>query len=164
MQGLSNNRKIRNACPHEYGGIKFKSGLELTVYKVLLEGGYNPLYEQKTYPIFEGYSPSIPFLTKNTFSRKNCNIEVISSSTVLDKRKVTSWNYTPDFYIEYKNHIIFIEVKGYYNDVARYKQKLFRWKLEGIQEHDSEHVYEYWEIHTKKQLLECLNNLIGRCV
>ena len=46
-----------------------------------------------------------------------------------------------------------------YNDVARYKRKLFRKVLDRIQENDSEHIYEYWEIYSVKQLLECLNYL-----
>ena len=91
--------------------------------------------------------------------RKNKNIQVVSKYTAVDYRKILSWDYTPDFYFEYNQYIIFVEVKGYYNDIARYKSKLFRWKLEDFQKNDLEHTYEFWEVHTKKQLLECINHI-----
>lgn len=153
------NKKIKNAISVTYDGIIFKSKLEETCYKVLKENGFNPLYEGKKYHLFEGFIPHVPFYTKNTFKKKNHNINVISKYTVKDSRKIVSWDYTPDFYFEYDKYVVHIEVKGYYNDIARYKTKLFRWHLEKIQEKDPKHVYEFWEIHTKNQLLECINHL-----
>ena len=153
------NRKVKNATPLKYDDIQFKSKLEVTCYKILVENGFSPKYEEKHYAIFEGFLPTVPFYAKNTFKRKNCNISILSSHTVIDNRKISSWMYTPDFYLEYNTYIIHIEVKGFYNDVARYKSKLFRSKLEKMQKKDPKHIYEFWEIHTKKQLLECIQHI-----
>ena len=153
------NKKIKNAGACEYNGIKFKSKLEKQSYILLKQEGFNPEYEKRHYTIFEGFSPCVPFYTKNTFKRKNKNISIISSSTAIDSRKVLSWVYTPDLYFEYNNYIIHVEVKGFYNDVARYKMKLFKKYLEDLQEKDPNHIYEYWEIHTGKQLLECIKHI-----
>ena len=153
------NKKIKNATPLSYDGIAFKSKLEVMCYKVLKEQGFNPLYEQKHYTLFDSFIPNVPYYTKNTFKRKNKNIQVISPFTVIDNRKNTAWVYTPDLYFEYDNYIIIIEVKGFYNDVYRYKTKLFRYRLEQLQKEDTNHTYEYWEIHTKKQLLECISHI-----
>lgn len=153
------NKKIMNATPLTYNNIKFKSKLEVMCYKTLEESGLIPQYECKTYVLFEGFNPHIPFYTKNKFKKKNKNILVISANTVIDIRKVDSWEYTPDFYFEYNNYIVHIEVKGFHNDVSIYKAKLFRKELEDLQNKDTSHIYEFWEIHTKKQLLECIEHV-----
>lgn len=153
------NKKIKGATECSCDGIKFRSKLELTCYEVLKENNLNPSYEGKTFHIFEGFIPHVPFYVKNTFKRKNKNIQVVSKHTVKDYRKVLSWDYTPDFFFKYGNYVVFVEVKGFYNDIARYKSKLFRWKLEEMQKNDLEHIYEFWEIHTKRQLIECINHI-----
>ena len=153
------NKKIKNATSSECGSIKFRSTLEKTVYTTLVEAGYNPVYEEKHCAIFKEFIPTIPFYTKNTFKRKNKGIHPVTNSTVMDLRKVPAWVYTPDFYFEYNDYIIFIEVKGFGNDVFRYKTKLFRGLLEEMQKEDPEHRYEYWMIYSKKQLLDCLQHI-----
>lgn len=150
------NKKIKNTNPKKYNNIEFKSLLEVTVYKTLLQEGFNPEYEKHTYLIWEGVSPKIPFYTKNIFKRKNCNITVISSNTVVDNRNLQSITYTPDFYFEYNNKKIIVEVKGFENDVFPYKFKMFR---KYLQEQEDYLNYEIWEIFTKKQLIECINLL-----
>lgn len=150
------NKKIKNATPKEYNGIKFRSLLEVMTYKTLLQEGFLPEYENKTFILKDSFQPSIPFYTKNTFKRNNKNIEVLSSTTVIDKRVIKPITYTPDFIFEYKNKIIIIEVKGMANDVYPYKLKLFRCILENIITTKN---YELWEIHSKKQLLDCIKHL-----
>ena len=59
------NKKIKNATASEYNNIKFKSKLELTVYKTLVQAGFNPEYENKHYTLWEGFKPIIPFFTKD---------------------------------------------------------------------------------------------------
>lgn len=157
------NKKIIGATPLEYDGIQFKSKLEAMCYKTLKERDIDPQYEQRQYTLFEGYFPSVPYYTKNDFKGKNHKISKISKSTAIDNRKVLSWVYTPDLYFEHGKYIIHIEVKGFYNDIARYKTKLFRWLLEKQQQDDPEHIYEFWEIHTKKQLLECIDHIKENC-
>lgn len=153
------NKKVKNATPLAFDGINFKSKLEMECYKTLKDNGFSPLYECKHYTIFKGFIPKVPFYSKNIFKRKNKRVSVLSSYTAIDSRKVLSWVYTPDFYFEYKDYIIHVEIKGFYNDIARYKSKLFRWQLEEFQNNDPKHVYEFWEVHTKKQLIECINHI-----
>lgn len=153
------NKKIRNATPLTYDNIKFKSKLEATCYKTLIDNGLNPQYEQKVYTLFEGFTPTVSFYTKNRFKGKNKKLISLSLSTVIDMRNIEKWKYTPDFYFEYNKYIIHIEVKGFRNDVSSYKIKIFRSILEEYQKEDTEHVYELWEIYTKKQLLDCINHI-----
>lgn len=151
------NSKVKNATPKEYGGIKFKSVLEVSVYKTLLQEGFNPEYEKHTYVIWDGFVPTVPFYTKNKFKRKNKNIEVISPVIVKDNRPLDSITYTPDFVFKYGGKTIIVEVKGFENDVFPYKFKMFRYHIQ-----DNHSLYgdcEIWEIFTKKQLLECINLL-----
>lgn len=153
---MSENKKIKNAHPKEYNGIKFKSQLEVMTYKTLTEQGFTPKYEKETYVLWDGFIPSVPFYTKNSFKRKNHNIEVISPSTVKDNRPPTNITYTPDITFDYNGKHIIIECKGMVNDVFPYKFKMFRKSLEQLQNKDN---IEVWEIFSKKQLLECIEHL-----
>lgn len=150
------NKKIKNAHPKEYQGIKFKSHLEVMAYKTLFEAGFDPHYEEETYVLWDGFVPTIPFFTKNKFKRKNSKVEVISSATCKDSRPLSRITYTPDLTFDYRGRHIIVECKGIQNDVFPYKFKLFRWKLEQCEDKDK---LELWEIHTKKQLLECIEHL-----
>ena len=97
------NKKIKNATVKEYDNIKFKSILEVSTYKTLIEYGFKPEYEKHTYVVWTGFIPKIPFYTKNKFKRKNHNIEVLSANTVRDDRPLDSITYTPDFVFTYNN-------------------------------------------------------------
>lgn len=150
------NKKIKNATKKVYDGIEFKSLLEVTTYKVLKENGFEPKYEEKQFLIWESFIPHIPLYTKNSFKKKNKNIQVISNKTVLDNRPLLGIAYKPDFIFEYKNKVIIIETKGFVNDVFPYKFKMFRKYLETLPNSDK---YIIWEIFTKQQLLECIKLL-----
>lgn len=153
---MEDRRRVRGSKAKEYDGIKFKSLAEVMVYKTLLSEGIKPKYEKKVFFLQEGLVPTVPFYTKNRFKRKNRNIEVLSSSTCKDSRPLDSMLYTPDFTFDYAGKHIIIEVKGFATDVFTYRFKLFRLSLEGNKDKEK---FEIWEIHTKKQLLECLNHL-----
>jgi hypothetical protein len=153
------NKKIKNAQVVVYNGIKFRSKLEKSCYIALLEQGIKVSYEVEAFSLFDGFNPKVLFITKNRFKRKNKNLKLLSKRTAIDSRREGTWYYTPDFYFQYGKYKIYIEAKGMYNDVARYKRKLFRKVLDRIQENDSEHIYEYWEIYSVKQLQECINYL-----
>ena len=56
------NKKIKNATPKEYNGIKFKSLLEVSIYKNLLASGFYPKYEQVKFTMLQGFYPKIPFM------------------------------------------------------------------------------------------------------
>lgn len=153
---MKENKKIKNAHPKEYNHIKFKSQLEVMTYKTLFELGLNPQYEKEKYVLWDGFIPTVPFYTKNKFKREDHRIEVISKATCKDNRPLSSICYTPDITFDYNDKHIIIECKGIANDVYPYKFKLFRWLLEQREDKDK---FEVWEIHTKKQLLECLEQL-----
>lgn len=153
---MKENKKIKNAHPKEYNGIKFKSQLEVMTYKTLLEEGLNPQYEKEKYVLWDGFIPTVPFYTKNKFKRKDYRIEVISKATCKDNRPLSAICYTPDFTFDYNDKHIIVENKGMQNDIFPYKFKLFRWQLEQRKDKDK---FEVWEIHTKKQLIECIEQL-----
>lgn len=150
------NKKIKNATPKEYNGIKFRSLLEVMTYKTLLQEGFLPEYENMTFTLKESFQPSVPFYTKNTLKRKNKNVKVLSKTTIIDNRVVKAITYTPDFIFNYKDKVIIVEVKGMANDVYPYKLKLFRNILETLSTTKN---YELWEIHSQKQLLDCIKHL-----
>lgn len=133
------NKKIKNATVSEYNNIRFKSKLELTVYKTLVQAGFNPEYENKHYTLWEGFKPTIPFFTKD----KNKRLK-------LDNTKLRDITYTPDFTFIYNNRLIIIEVKGIENDVYPVKKKLFRKIIE-----DTNALF--FEIFTKNQLLQAID-------
>lgn len=138
---MGKNKKIRGAKITEYNGISFKSQLEVTVYKTLSQAGFFPRYEELKFIIVEGIKPSVPFYTRNNKTRE----------MVLDNKKMIDVTYTPDFTFRYKGILFIIEAKGFCNDVYPLKRKLFRKYLEtlGIP-------CVYFEIYTKKQLLEAI--------
>lgn len=136
------NKKVINATPEEYSNIRFKSKIEVMVYKTLLQHGFKPEYETHTYTIWEGFKPTVPFYTRNK-----------AKATVLSLKKLINITYTPDFYIEYEGLKIIIEVKGSTNDVFPYKFKMFRWHIENMPDKDN---YLIFEIFTKRQLLESI--------
>lgn len=148
------NKKIKNASPKSFNNINFKSLAEVMVYKTLIQQGFSPQYEKETFLIWEGFIPKVPFYTKNSFKRKNHNIEIVGVNTVKDKRPINGITYTPDFTFEYNGKKIIVEVKGFQNDVFPYKFKIFRKYIEELNGN-----YEIWEIFTKTQLLECINHL-----
>lgn len=126
------NKKIINATPKSYDGINFKSTLEVSIYKYLKDTNFNVLYEPDTFILLDSFTPPL------------C---IVNGKIV--KRKILKITYTPDFKVEYKNKIIYIEVKGFCNDVYPYKKKLFLNKIK-----DSDIIFI--EVHSKKELLDSL--------
>jgi hypothetical protein len=116
------NRKIINATPTVEGGVAFKSKLEASIYRVLVQEGLNPRYEEHKFPIWSGFKPTVPFYERNRRTR----------SIRLNDKKIIDITYTPDISFEYGKHTIYVEVKpdGFTNDVYPYKQKLFRKYME----------------------------------
>ena len=142
------NKKIKNANNKEYNGIKFKSLLEVIIYKTLPQEGFNNIkYEPKTFVIWEGFKPSIPFYNKDK------KTGLLKQET----KKIIDIKYTPDFIFDYKGLTIFIEAKGFENDVFYIKKKLFRKFLENERNKNNNFRPLYFEIYNKKQLLQTIN-------
>ena len=137
----STNKKILNASSFEWGGIKFKSKLEVMAYKTLLEKGFEPKYEPTKFIIWEGFKPTREFYDRD----KNGLLK-------LNSKKIISITYTPDFIIDLYPYKIFIEVKGMENDVFYIKKKLFRKYIETMREC----IPMYFEIFNKRQLLQAI--------
>lgn len=135
---MTPNRKIINATPVEADGIKFKSKMELLVYKTLVDKGYHPTYEPLTFDIIPGFKPTIQFYVDGKPQTS----------------KVRAITYTPDFMFNHNNFLVFVEVKGWENDTYSLKKKLFRKYLESWDK-----PVIFFEVHTKKGLLACLKHL-----
>ena len=143
MQGnLHENKKIKNASPLEYDGISFKSKLEKMTYQTLKEKGFLVEYEPRKFIIWEGFKPTVPFYNKDK------NTRMLKQ----DSKKLINTSYTPDFVFKYKDYLIIIESKGMENDLFPLKKKMFRKWLE---EHEPKSIY--FEIYTKKQLLQAID-------
>ena len=131
-----------NASPLEYDGIQFKSKLEKMAYQTLKENNLPVEYEPRKFIIWEGFKPTVPFYNKDTATRM----------LRMDNKKVISLSYTPDFVFTFNNHLIILELKGYENSVFPVKKKMFRKWLE-----ENEPNSIYFEIYTKKQLLQAID-------
>lgn len=134
------NKKIRNARESTFNGITFKSKLEESFYKTLMAAGLEPDYELTKFVLVEGFKPTVPFYNRSK-----------SKVFRMDMTKVRDITYTPDFTILYNDTLFIIEAKGIENDTFPLKKKLFRRLLESM-----EMPCAYFEVHTKKELLEVI--------
>ena len=156
--GKSQNKKIKNASKSISNNITFKSKLEKTVYDCLLELGFNPEYEPKTFTLWPGFTPVTPFYDKETDTQKKKRDPKNKTPRLLTLKEanVIGIRYTPDFYFRYKDLDVYIEAKGIENDVYYIKKKLFRKYLDTILETRNQKSI-YFEIYTKKQLLQAVD-------
>lgn len=139
------NHKVKNATPLEYNNIQFKSRLEVMIYKILLQEGFNVQYEPTKYIIWEGFKPNVSFYNKDKKTRM----------LKLDNKRLIDITYTPDFVFEYKDTTIVIEAKGFENDTFPIKKKLFRKWLEN--QNSQGNKYIFFEIFTKRQLMQAID-------
>lgn len=135
------NKKIANATPTEYNGIKFKSQIESRIYKALLTVGITPEYEKHTYILSPKSKTTVPFY--NRTPKKGFH---------LINRNLSAITYTPDFTFTLNNVFVIIEVKGRENDVFPFKRNLFRKLLETF-----DFPVMFFEIRNKKELLQSLD-------
>lgn len=135
------NLKVRNATAHVYDGIKFKSGLEVEAYKAFVKEGFNPEYEKHTYILQE--TKLFPTLHYAPYRDRKQHKDVWG----LNKYKIISLKYTPDFVFSIDDKLIIAEIKGYANDRYPYQKKLFFKWLE-----DNHPNSAFFEIHNKRQL------------
>lgn len=134
------NRKVRNANPLEYDGIKFKSRVEVSIYKLLRTHNIEAKYEEKTFILSPSIRPTVPFYNRTNKAGFHSIMSPISSIT-----------YTPDFTFMYNNILVIIEVKGFENDVFPVKRNLFRKLLETLDTYCM-----FFEIRTQKEMLKAL--------
>lgn len=156
---MGNNKKIRNATACNTGNITFKSQLEKSVFNTLQQLGFNPQYEPETHTLWEGFTPVTPFYDKESDTQQSKRIESGDSNKskilVLKSGKVVGVRYTPDFYFKYGKLDVYIETKGFENDVFYIKKKMFRYFLDKRLNDTGQHSI-FFEIYTKKQLLQAI--------
>lgn len=149
------NKKIRGATKTKTLGITFKSQLEKSLYKTLLELGFKPKYEPRTFVVWEGFTSITPFYDKETDTQRDRR-DPRSSKILVEKSPIVHpIRYTPDIYFEYNGIDVWIEAKGMENDVFYIKKKLFRKYLDNILATTGKKSL-YFEVYTKKQLLQAI--------
>ena len=60
------NKKILNATNSAIGNISFKSKLEASVYKTLVEHGFSPQYESQRFVLWKGSKINDIYYTKGS--------------------------------------------------------------------------------------------------
>lgn len=153
------NKKIRNATVCSKDSITFKSVLEKKIFSHLEEQGFSPQYEPKKFVIFPSFVPITPFYDKETDVQQKKRVELLGKQSSKELRLcnglIQPITYTPDIYIRYNDLDIWIECKGFTNDVFPYKKKMFRKLLDEIYIKTGQKSI-YFEIYTKKQLLQAI--------
>ena len=134
------NKKILNATNSAIGNISFKSKLEASVYKTLVEHGFSPQYESQRFVLWKGSKINDIYYTKGSDGHLKA-----------DNSKIRDITYTPDFIILHNGTMFIIEAKGIENDTFPLKKKLFRRLLESM-----EMPCVYFEVRTKRELLEVI--------
>lgn len=153
------NKKIINATQSSSKGITFKSQLEKSIYNTLLQQGFEPQYEPKTFTLWDGFTPITPFYDKETDKQNQKRAELLGKkvSKILVKKegKAIGIRYKPDFYFKYNDLNVYIEAKGIENDVFYIKKKMFIKYLDDRYLESGEKSI-YFEVYTKKQLLQAI--------
>jgi hypothetical protein len=146
------NKKIIHATPLDYDGIHFRSKLEKGCYKILVEEGFKPEYENLKFTLQKAFKGTQPFYDRYKDRTLKRVVWGYSRYTVQD---IT---YTPDFTFNHNGHLIVIECKGYENDVSPMKMKMFRYFME---KHPKKHI-AFFEVYAQKDLrkaIEVIKNL-----
>lgn len=157
---MKENKKIRNATQSNSKGITFKSQLEKSIYNTLLQQGFEPQYEPKTFVLWDSFIPITPFYDKETDKQNLKRAELLGKKVpkilVPKTGKIIGIRYTPDFYFKYKDLNVYIEAKGIENDVFYIKKKMFIKYLDNKYIENGEKSI-YFEVYTKKQLLQAIS-------
>lgn len=152
------NKKILGATKTNSGAINFKSKLEKSVYDTLQKLGFNPQYEPYTFMLWDSFVPKTLFYDQETPKQRDKRVNNGRSKgkiLVPKTSKVIGIRYIPDFYFKYKDLDVFIEAKGFENDVFYIKKKLFRKFLDDRLDSTGQESI-YFEIYNKKQLLQAI--------
>lgn len=116
------NKKIINATPTNFDGIEFRSKLEKSIYKSLIDKGIQVDYEPQKCKVWDRDGFSVPYYDR--YGKKGFGL--ITSKPI-------AVHYTPDMVFDYKGTKVFLEVKGFKNDVTPYKIRMFREWLDKYQ-------------------------------
>lgn len=147
---MKENKKIKGATPKEYNNIKFRSILECSCYKKLLESGLKFSYEKERITLQEGFYPAIPIYYPN-----KVKAGTYAKELTLQNSKIRSITYTPDFIVFKGNYRIYIEVKGNPNDAYPRTRKLFLNYLNTLHKKEALKCM-FFEPHTVSQMLQAI--------
>ena len=106
-----------------------------------MQEGFNPEYEKHTYVLQK--SKLFPTQHYAPFTDRKLHKMVWG----LNKYKIISLKYTPDFVFTVGDKLVIVEIKGYSNDRYPYQKKLFFKYLEDHYPNSA-----FFEIHNQKQL------------
>ena len=143
-----NNKKVKNATLISYDNIKFKSKLEASCYKKLEASGLKFKYEPERIPLWVGEN------INNTIVYEVDKRDRKLLSEKKDNFKLRDITYTPDFKIEHKNYIAYVDAKGFVNDVYPIKKKMFIQYLNNIKDNKK---YIFFEPRSVKHMLQIIN-------
>lgn len=151
------NNKVKNAKVCQYNGITFKSKLELTCYKKLLEAGLEALYEPRKILLLKG------FRLNNAIFYSPIRIRGVGKSFGLNTRPILDMTYTPDFFIEnYKGYDIYFDTKGMPNETYPLKKKWFlAWAEE--QSATTGRRIIFFEPHNQAQIIKSIQIIKELC-
>ena len=144
------NKKVRNAT--SIG--KYHSKLEQTCARLLEEAGLNFRFETEKFNLIEPFTPALHFYKSTPQGLKK---QVKKNGTCMAMKAIS---YTPDFWYGDDKILIFIETKGYRNEIYPYKRKLFfrhmsAYKLCGREEDRNIEIY-FFEPSKAKEIRECI--------
>lgn len=143
------NKKILGATMIEYNGIKFRSKLECSCYKLLEESGLDFSYESEKITLWEGSK-----LTKTqVYAPKKLGAGKYGKVLELQTKALISTTYTPDFVIRLGKYKVYLETKGMPNEQFALKKKMF---LKSIENRDDNKKYLFIEPHNIKQMKQAI--------
>lgn len=148
---MQKNEKIKNAVFVEYDNIKFRSKLELRMYKELEEIGIEFKYEPFTIVLEDKFVSDVPFYIRKKAKKKKA---AFMNTAPCAFRPVT---YTPDFVFKVGDKTILLEAKGFENDVYPLKRKLLFKKLSELNKNGNNYVFA--QVKTLNELHELLKLL-----
>lgn len=147
------NRKIKGATQVEYKGIVFMSQSELDCYLLLESSGLDFGYEDSTFKIIESKRTDLLYVYESRSSVKAGRTKSGKCKKIFSLYKASKQaesTYTPDFTIRSKDGkiVVYVEFKGFENDIFPTKKKLFFMKLQEMMELDNSVEYRYAYIRT----------------
>lgn len=150
---MSKNKKVKNARKTIVNGIKFKSNLEATCYKKLIDNGFEPEYENKKFVLFNGFNKNNNIQVYAPRNQRRCKAKELMEEYT---KKILPITYSPDFYMNINGINIFIEVKGHPNDAYPLKRKMFLYAL-----NDNNEQTIFFEPHNEAQIDQLITMLIN---
>ena len=144
------NKRIRGAKSITYNNIVFKSVLECSCYKHLLNSGLQFSYESEKVLLWKG----IKLNKVSLYAPKKIRIGKYNKNLERQTRALVDMTYTPDFVVIKGDYKIYFDVKGKENDIYPIKKKLF---LKILESRNDGYKYIFFEPHSVKQMLEAID-------